>query len=280
MGRNLQCAHNANLSGPLDLIAIGDDVAIQSGAYVSTTRWAGQELHVGPVRLESGCKIGMRAAVAGNVTVGQGTWITPFTPIFSDVGAHEMWEGAPARLGGRYTELKRTASIARDAAPVWLLETGNIAMQVLVFLSINLIPTAVILWLARGLLPFGETAELAEAYFQTTPLPEIALHLTLYAFVSGWAIVVVTSVLQGLFIRWMAFAPGLYAARGLKGALLGARHITLRQVDMPRTFFPAATTVWSSTAAPDQLPRWAYPRRQATSRSDGRCAPGPARRLR
>jgi non-ribosomal peptide synthetase-like protein len=220
VGRNLQCAHNANLSGPLDLIAIGDDVAIQSGAYVSTTRWTGQELHIGPVRLESGCKIGMRAAVAGNVTVGQGTWITPFTPILSDVGAHELWEGAPARLGGRYTELKRTASIARATAPLWLLETGNILMQMLAFLAINLIPTATILWLARGLLPFGETAELAGGYFQTTPLPEIALHLTLYAFVSGWAAVVVTSVLTCLFIRWTAFAPGLYAARGLKGALL------------------------------------------------------------
>jgi hypothetical protein len=32
--------------------------------------------------------------------------------------------------------------------------------------------------------------------------------------------VVVTSVLTCLFIRWTAFAPGLYAARGLKGALL------------------------------------------------------------
>ncbi len=37
----------------------------------------------------------MRAAIANNVTVGSGTWITPFTPILSDVGSQEMWEGAP-----------------------------------------------------------------------------------------------------------------------------------------------------------------------------------------
>ena len=112
VGSNLQCAHDADLSGPLDLISIEDDVAIQTGAYIQTTSWSGQYLHVGPVHLESGCKIGMRAAVANNVTVGRGTWITPFTPILGDVGSQEMWEGAPARLSGRCTELKRTATPA------------------------------------------------------------------------------------------------------------------------------------------------------------------------
>ena len=85
----------------------------------------GAGLHVGPIRLESGCKIGMRAAVANNVTVGAGTWITPFTPILSDVGSQEIWEGAPARLSGRYIELKRTANKCRYAHPIWLLETSK-----------------------------------------------------------------------------------------------------------------------------------------------------------
>jgi hypothetical protein len=66
------------------------------------------------------------------VTVGSGSWITPFTPILSDVGPNEMWEAAPARLGGRYTELKRTAEASRYTYPVWLLETANIGMQIVV----------------------------------------------------------------------------------------------------------------------------------------------------
>jgi non-ribosomal peptide synthetase-like protein len=321
VGRNLQCAVDANLSGPLDLISIGDDVAIQTGAYVHTTRWVGQDLHVGPIRLESGCKIGMRAGVANNVTVGQGTWITPFTPILADVGAHEMWEGAPARLGGRYTELKRPARVDRRASPIWLLETANILFQVLAVLCLNLIPTAVILWLARGLIPAGE-AELSDAYFKVTPLPEIVLHLSAYAFITGWASVVVMSVLQCLIIRWTATSPGLYPSQGLKGALLlyrmgmlngiqtrwnwtitgqylralagmrftrvgasecdlmhnvvpelvnadaqvfwsagcytnmldyGARHITLRQVDMPRNFFSGNNCVVEHGQLPSNL---------------------------
>src|SRR5262249_51780995 len=107
VGANLQCSHHAALSGPLDLLCVDDHVTISSGAYIRTTSWSKQHLHVGPVHLESGCKIGMRAAVANNVTVGSGTWVTPFTPILSDVGPQEMWEGAPARLVGRCTELKR-----------------------------------------------------------------------------------------------------------------------------------------------------------------------------
>ena len=112
VGENLQCAPDAYLSGPLDLISIGDDVAIQTGAYIQTTRWSGQTLLVGPIRLESGCKIGMRAAVANNVTVGRGSWITPFTPILQDVGAQEIWEGAPARLAGRCTQLRARRATA------------------------------------------------------------------------------------------------------------------------------------------------------------------------
>jgi non-ribosomal peptide synthetase-like protein len=219
VGKNLQCAGAAYLSGPLDLLTIEDDVAIQSGAYIQTSRFSGQDLHIGPVHLESGCKIGMRAAVANDVRVGRGTWITPFTPIFESVGALEMWEGAPARLSGRCIELKRTADACRYAQPIWLLETGNILMQIAVFFCLSLLPTTLILWLARSLIPAGE-AELSDAYFSVAPLSEIVWHLTLYAFITTWLSVVATSVLNCLFIRWTAGSPGLYPSRGLRAALL------------------------------------------------------------
>ena len=219
VGNNLQCAHLVYLYGPLDLISIEDDVAIQTGAYIQTTRWSGQCLHVGPVHLESGCKIGMRAAIANNVTVGRGTWITPFTPILSDVGSQEMWEGAPARLSGRCTELKRTAKICQYACPFWLLETLNILMGIFIFFWLSVVPAAAISWFARGFMPAGET-EIAGAYFRATPLFEIVWHMTLYAFITTWATIVVTSLLGCLFIRCTAASPGLYPSRGLRGALL------------------------------------------------------------
>src|SRR5208282_4233871 len=159
---------------------------------------SGQYLHVGPVHLESGCKIGMRAAIANNVTVGRGTWITPFTPILSDVGSQEMWEGAPARLSGRCTELKRTANVCQYAHPIWLLETLNVVMQVVIFFWLRVVPTAAIVWFARALIP-AEEAELSEGYFSAVPLFEIVWHLILYAFITTWVIVVVTSLLDCRF---------------------------------------------------------------------------------
>jgi non-ribosomal peptide synthetase-like protein len=219
VGDNLQCAHDADLSGPLDLISIEDDVAISTGAYVQATTWSGQHLQVGPVHLETGCKIGMRAGIANNVTIGRGTWITPFTPILTNVGSQEIWEGAPARLSGRCTELKRTAVACRYGCPIWLLETLNVLMQIFLSFWLIVVPTAAILWFARDLIPAGE-AELSDEYFKLTPLLEIVWQLTLYAFITTWVTVVVISLLGSLFIRWTAASPGLYPSRGLKGALL------------------------------------------------------------
>src|SRR5262249_38051661 len=45
VGDNLQCAHNAALSGPLDLLSIENDVTISSGAYIQTTSSSVQYLH-------------------------------------------------------------------------------------------------------------------------------------------------------------------------------------------------------------------------------------------
>ena len=220
VGDNLQCAHDADLSGPLDLMSIEDDVAIQTGAYIQTTRWSGQHLHVGPIHLESGCKIGMRAAIANNVTVGRGTWITPFTPILTNVGSQEMWEGAPARRSGRCTELKRTAI----DLPVRVsdLATGDPQLpdaDLPILLGSSWSRTAAILWFVRDFIPAG-AAELSDEYFRVTPLFEIVWHLTLYAFITAWVTIVVTSLLGCLFIRWTAASPGSIPSRGLRGALL------------------------------------------------------------
>jgi non-ribosomal peptide synthetase-like protein len=229
VGTNLQCAPDAYLSGPLDLISIEDDVAIQTGAYIQTTRWSGQHLHIGPIHLGTGCKIGMRAAIANNVTVGRGTWITPFTPILSDVGSQEMWEGSPAHPSGRCTELKRTATICQYAGPIWLLQTLNILMQIVIFFCLNAVPAAAILWLVRGFILI-EDVEFPGSYFKLTPLSEVVWNLALGAFIATWSTIVMTSLLGCLFIRCTAASPGLYPSRGLRGALLMFRMSEMNRI--------------------------------------------------
>jgi non-ribosomal peptide synthetase-like protein len=229
VGDNLQCAHDVEFSGPLDLLSIDDNVAIQTGAYIHMSRWVGPELHIGPVHLESGCKIGMRAAVASHVTVGRGTWITPFTPILSDVGSEEMWEGAPARFSGRCKELMRPANGCRYAHSFWFMETLNILMQVFLDFCLLVVPTAAVTWFAATFIPVRET-ELAGEYFKITPLHEIVWHMGLYAFITTWVTVVLISVLGCLFLRCTAASPGLYPSRGLKAALLMYRMKKMNQI--------------------------------------------------
>jgi hypothetical protein len=91
-------------------------------------------------------------------------------------------------------------------------------MGVILSFCLTVVPTAAILWFARGFIPTGE--EPSSTYLSWTPLFEIVGHLTVYAFVTTWIIIVVTSVLGCLFIRSTAASPGLYPSRGLRGALL------------------------------------------------------------
>ncbi|MEH6591942.1 MAG: AMP-binding protein [Halioglobus sp.] len=235
IGDNLQCAHDVEFSGPLDLLRVGDSVAIQTGAYIHTSRWLGQDLQIGPVRLESGCKIGMRAAVTSNVTVGRGSWINPFTPIVDKVGEHEMWEGSPARFSGHCVELKRTANTCELKQPAWFMETLNILLQVFLDFGLFVLPTAAISWFAATFIPVADTV-VASEYFRVTPLSEIIWSLSLYAFVTTWAAVVIISVLICLFLRFTAASPGIYSSRGLKGYLLLYRMKKMNQVQRQWTW--------------------------------------------
>jgi non-ribosomal peptide synthetase-like protein len=235
VGKNLQCAHDADFSGPLDLLCVEDNVAIQTGAYLHMSQWQGQELHIGPIHLESGCKIGLRAGIAGNVSVGQGSWITPFTPILASVGAQEIWSGAPARLSGRCVELKRTARQCQYSRPFWFLETLNILMQVCLDFLLLIVPTALVAWTAVMFIPVNE-AQLASEYFRVTPLPEVVWHMGLYAFVTTWFTVTLVSVLGCLFLRFTALSPGLYPSRGLRCALLMYRMVKMNQIQRQWTW--------------------------------------------
>jgi len=229
VGENLQCAHDADLSGPFSLLSIGDNVAIQTGAYVHMSRWAGQNILVGPISLESDCKIGMRAAIVSPVTIGRGAWINPFTAILNDVGPGEMWNGAPALLIGHCTELKRTMKTCRRPGAASFIETGNVFMQILLEFCLTIIPTAIVAWLA--VLFFSDNAVgLSGDYFQITPLQDLVWQLGLYSFATIWFTVVLISVLVCLFIRFTAVTPGLYRTGSFRGALLLYRIKKMNQI--------------------------------------------------
>jgi non-ribosomal peptide synthetase-like protein len=229
VGRNLQCSHDAQLAGPLDLMQMGDDVTIQTGACINTSRWVGQMLHIGPIHLESGCKIGMRSGIANDVTVGRDSWITPLTPILSDVGPNEIREGAPARFSGRITDLQRTSDHCRSRAPLALMEILNISMTLVLECILLILPAVLVSWYAATIVPFGASGQ-SVGYFMQTPLPSILWHVGLYAFMTSWLTIVLISLLVCLFLRLTPASPGLYPSRSLRSALLLYRIKKMNQV--------------------------------------------------
>ena len=235
VGSNLQCAHDVEFSGPLDLLCVGDNIAIQTGAYIHTSKWLGQNLHIGPISLEDNCKIGMRAAIGPDVNIGHGAWINPFTPILKDVGEQEMWEGAPAHCSGHCVNLARTATTCHSRLPSWLSETFNIAMQVFLDFWLFVVPTAAVTWFAASFIPVTETSAASE-YFKVTPLTDIIWDMSLYTFITTWAAVLLISILVCLFLRCTPAAPGIYSSRGLRGYLLLYRMKKMNQIQRQWTW--------------------------------------------
>ena len=141
-----------------------------------------------------------------------------------------MWEGAPARFAGRCTDLKRTANSCQYAYPFWFMETLNILMQVFLEFCLLVAPTAVVSLVGRHLHTPRQKRRARAEYFEVTPLQEIVWNMGLYAFVTTWVTIVLTSVLGCVFLRCTPASPGLYSSRGLKGALLLYRVKKMNQI--------------------------------------------------
>lgn len=229
VGRDTECANGAQFNGPLSLLRIDDDVAIQTAAQVQMVRWSGTMLEIGTVVLERGCKIGMQASVGHGVVVGEGAWITPLTPVLSDVGPGEIHEGAPARRVGRCTTLRRPKRHVRSGLSPWPEEAVNITMQSLLDFVLLVAPASTAIWCARSLFPSG-AAEDSESYFLTAPLGEVVGHTALFAFATTWVGLVLSAILACLFLRATRADPGLYSSRGPAGALLLYRQRLMDQI--------------------------------------------------
>ncbi len=229
IGQHTECANDIRFNGPLELLCIEDEVAVQTAAHIQMIRWVGQTLEIGTVRLERGCKIGMQASVGHSVVIGAGAWVTPLTPVFGDVGSGEIWEGAPARSVGQCKKLRRPERHVRTSLPPWCEEAVNIAMQSLLDFLLLVAPASTVIWGARFLLPY-DGAEPMEDGALTAPLGEVIGHVTLYALATTWVGLVLSSVLACLFLRVTKASPGLYPSRGPMGALLLYRQRLMDQI--------------------------------------------------
>ena len=224
IGSEFQCASNAEFAGPLSLLTAGHRVSIQPRALISLSTWIGQELHVGPVRLGDRCTVGARAGVFGGVTLGNGTWVTPLTPVRRNTAPGSILDGAPARDVGRRISLRRLETWRRLREPSRIEMAAGYGLQVVLEGLLVVLPASVIGWLAAR----ASEAEGAADHFLRMPLLAALGHVGLTAFAVTSSTILVTSLLTAVFLRMTRFRPGLYFASGFTGSLLRFR---LRAMD-------------------------------------------------
>jgi non-ribosomal peptide synthetase-like protein len=228
VGSGLQAAADAEFYGPLCLLEIGDEVAIQTGACIATCRWVGQDLHLGRVVLRNGCMLGMRAGVTAGVTVGRGSWVTPLSAALSSTADGDLVEGAAADDRSKTVRLKRPATVRPPSPSVWMREAASVGVQMLLELVLVVTPAAAIAWgTATALL----TATAGRGAEVTGLAPAMLLGwLVVVAVVSTWLSVVATSLIGCVFLRLTRFGPGLRPIDSMAATLLFYRQRKMNQI--------------------------------------------------
>lgn len=104
IGRNVHIHRGVDLSrGGWDLLEIGDDAAVGQDCQLSLTELDRGDLVVGPVALEAGATMQVRAGLSGHCRMGAGSELAALSVLNPGqcVPAGELWDGVPARCVGR-----------------------------------------------------------------------------------------------------------------------------------------------------------------------------------
>lgn len=120
IGRGVHIHRGVDLRrGGWDLLEIGDDVAIGQDAHIGLVELDRGDIVVGPVVLEDGATVMVRAGVEGNCRIGAGSVLTALS-VLNDGGIippGETWDGVPASRIGVAPAAPALATTARRLAP-------------------------------------------------------------------------------------------------------------------------------------------------------------------
>ena len=107
VGRRVHVHRGVNLSrGGWDMLIIGDDVTLSQSASLRLADFVDGQLVIGPIRLENGATVGVRAGLEPDTCVGQGASLAPLSSLTSgsSIPPGEMWDGVPAMPAGKAPE--------------------------------------------------------------------------------------------------------------------------------------------------------------------------------
>ncbi|MBP2328386.1 non-ribosomal peptide synthetase-like protein [Kibdelosporangium banguiense] len=103
IGKRVHIHRGVNLTqGGWDLLDIGDDVTLSQDAHIGLVQFEHGQLVIGPVRIDSGATVDIRAGLGPGTRMGRDSWLAPLSslPAGRFLPDSEMWDGVPARLVG------------------------------------------------------------------------------------------------------------------------------------------------------------------------------------
>ncbi|MFI9386035.1 amino acid adenylation domain-containing protein [Kutzneria sp. NPDC052558] len=104
VGERVHIHRGVNLQqGGWDLLDIGDDVTVSQDALLGLVHLEQGQVVIGPVTIDSGATIDIRAGVGPHARVGRNAWLSALSHLAtgSTVPEGERWDGAPAKPAGQ-----------------------------------------------------------------------------------------------------------------------------------------------------------------------------------
>ncbi len=117
IGKRVHIHRGVNLTqGGWDLLDIGDDVTLSQDAHIGLVGFEHGQVVVGPVRIDSGATVDIRAGLEAGTHMGRDSWLAPLSslPAGQSISDGELHDGVPARLVGpapRPPEPERDGSV-------------------------------------------------------------------------------------------------------------------------------------------------------------------------
>jgi non-ribosomal peptide synthetase-like protein len=148
IGRRVHLHRGVNLlQGGWDLLDIGDDVTVSQDAALRLVELEDGQVLVGPVALENGSTLDIRAGVAGNTCLEAHAYLTAlsFLARGSRIPSGERWDGVPAKPAGQAPRRPALAENTHALSPVVFglaLMAGKLALAIFLALPLELLALA------------------------------------------------------------------------------------------------------------------------------------------
>ncbi|NJC67923.1 amino acid adenylation domain-containing protein [Planosporangium flavigriseum] len=121
IGRRVHLHRGVNLlQGGWDLLDLGDDVTIGQDASIGLVRLEEGHAVIGPVTLDDGATLDVRAGVGPHTRVGRNSWLSALSslPAGGVIPDGETWDGVPARPAGPAPEPPAVTANGSYLSPV------------------------------------------------------------------------------------------------------------------------------------------------------------------